>query len=189
MISTTIFPGRYIQGKDARKGLSVELARYGTNGLVVCDAFVHAKMLTEFEPYMKDGVQVIIEKFGGECCDEEIERLLVVVKKAKCQFIIGLGGGKSLDTAKAVAFEARVPVIVVPTIAATDAPCSALSVIYTADGKFKRYLVLPRNPDLVLVDTQIIVDAPARLLHEEICHQHDWKGGFHVCLRIGPTVL
>lgn len=164
MISTTIFPGRYVQGKDARKGLAAELSRYGDKGIAVCDPFVHTTMLADFEPYMKDEVQVTIEKFGGECSDKEIDRLCILAKKAECQFIVGLGGGKTLDTAKAVAYEAKVPVIVVPTIAATDAPCSALSVIYTSEGKFLRYLVLPRNPDLVLMDTQIVANAPARLL-------------------------
>lgn len=56
------------------------------------------------------------------------------------------------------------PVIVCPTIAATDAPCSALTVVYTDDGVFEEYLWLPANPNLVLVDTDIIAKAPARLL-------------------------
>lgn len=49
-------------------------------------------------------------------------------------------------------------------IASTDAPCSALSVIYNKDGSFNRYLVLPSNPNLVLVDTKVIVNAPVRFL-------------------------
>jgi glycerol dehydrogenase len=55
-------------------------------------------------------------------------------------------------------------VIIVPTIASTDAPTSALSVIYTPEGVFKRYLILPRNPDVVLVDTRIVAEAPVRFL-------------------------
>ena len=51
-----------------------------------------------------------------------------------------------------------------PTIASTDAPCSALSVIYTDEGEFDSYLMLPRNPNMVIVDTQIVAGAPARLL-------------------------
>jgi len=164
MISTTIFPGRYVQGKDARKRLGKELSRYGKKGVVICDPFVYEKMLPDFEPYMQNGVQINIEKFGGECSDEEIERILNLIKKAEFHFVVGLGGGKTLDTAKAAAYEAKLPVAIMPTIAATDAPCSALSVIYTPEGEFKRYLILPRNPELVLVDTQIIANAPVRLL-------------------------
>lgn len=164
MISTTIFPGRYVQGKDSRRRLGKELSRYGKKGFVVCDAFVFEKMLPLFEPFLRDGVDVTIEKFGGECSDEEIGRLVNLAGQSDADFLVGLGGGKTLDTAKATAHEAGLPVAVVPTIAATDAPCSALAVIYTAAGEFKRYLVLPRNPDLVLVDTQIVADAPVRLL-------------------------
>ncbi len=164
MIRTTIFPGRYVQGKDARKRLGKELERYGEKGFVVCDTFVTENLLPDFEPFMRDGIQVSIEKFGGECSDEEIQRLLELVKKRAPDFIVGLGGGKTIDTAKAVAHESHLPVAVVPTIAATDAPCSALSVIYTEKGEFKRFLFLRKNPDLVLVDTQIVANAPVELL-------------------------
>ncbi|STS79188.1 glycerol dehydrogenase [Klebsiella pneumoniae] len=58
----------------------------------------------------------------------------------------------------------NVPVAIAPTIASTDAPCSALSVIYTDEGEFDSYLMLPRNPNMVIVDTQIVAGAPARLL-------------------------
>lgn len=58
----------------------------------------------------------------------------------------------------------NLPVIVIPTTVATDAPCSALSVVYTDDGVFERYLYLRKNPDCVLVDTTIIADSPARFL-------------------------
>jgi glycerol dehydrogenase len=113
---------------------------------------------------MEKAVRVVVEPFGRECSDEEIGRLAEVATKAKGRVIVGIGGGKTLDTAKAVAHELKLPVIIVPTIASTDAPCSALSVIYTPEGKFKRYLFLPGNPDVVLVDTAIISRAPVRFL-------------------------
>jgi len=69
-----------------------------------------------------------------------------------------------MDTAKATAHYVGVPVAVVPTIAATDAPCSALSVIYSPEGVFESYVLFRQNPDLVLVDTAIIAKAPVRLI-------------------------
>ena len=55
-------------------------------------------------------------------------------------------------------------VIIVPTIAATDAPCSALSVVYSEEHVFLAYDYLPRNPDIVMVDSEIVAKAPARFL-------------------------
>lgn len=164
MITATIFPGRYIQGKEAIKILGKELLRLGKKGLIICDAFVLGNMSDKIKPYIHDSVDADFEKFGGECSDEEIDRLLKIIEKTNIDFIAGLGGGKTLDTAKTAAWMSKRPVAVVPTIAATDAPCSALSVIYTPTGEFKRYQFLPGNPDLVLVDTEIIANAPVRLL-------------------------
>lgn len=162
-MSTTIFPGRYVQGMGVRKRLGQEMERFGKTGLVVCDPYIFENYLEEFSGCFEK-VKTHFEKFGGECCDEEIERLVKVGREKKAEVVIGIGGGKTLDTAKAVAYESKVPVVIVPTLASTDAPCSALSVIYTLSGEFKRYLFLPRNPDLVLVDTEIIARAPVRLL-------------------------
>ena len=164
MITKSMFPGRYIQGLDALKRLNEEIERIGDAGFLVCDPFVFDNPLPYSDKFMDSYSRNVVERFQGESSDEEIERLCDLAKNSKPQVIVGIGGGKTLDTAKAVAHLLELPVIVVPTIASTDAPCSALSVIYTPDGKFKRYLILPRNPDVVLVDTGLIAKAPVRFL-------------------------
>ena len=63
-----------------------------------------------------------------ECCRTEIDRLITILQNEGCDGVVGVGGGKTLDTAKAVAYYSKVPVVIAPTIASTDAPCSALSV-------------------------------------------------------------
>lgn len=164
IITTTIFPGRYMQGFDALMKLGEESKRFGTKGLILADQFVLSNIFPDYKDKIMSDISAVIEEFGGECCDPEIDRLKAVVEKEGLELVIGIGGGKTLDTAKAVAFYKKIPVIIVPTIASTDAPCSALSVIYTEEGEFDRYLVLPKNPDMVVVDSKIIAQAPERFL-------------------------
>jgi glycerol dehydrogenase len=75
--------------------------------------------------------------FGGECSKREIERLRGVAEREGASVVVGVGGGKAMDTAKAVGHEAEVKWASVPTIVSTDTPTSALSVIYTDDGVFR----------------------------------------------------
>lgn len=161
-----IAPGRYVQGVGAVREAGRHVALLGERALVVGGRrgleSVRAKGLEE--SFKENGVEYIEELFKGECSREEITRLGKIASEKNADVIVAAGGGKAIDTAKAVAYELKLPAVVIPTIAATDAPCSALSVIYTPDGVFESYLVLPRNPDLVVMDSQIIADAPVRLL-------------------------
>jgi len=164
MISTAIFPGRYVQGEGALGVLGEELSRLGQRAFALQDAFVAGQLSKLIDAAIAAPVSLQRATFGGECSDEEIERVTALASEADAEVIVGIGGGKTLDAAKAVAHSLRLPVVIVPTIASTDAPCSALSVIYTTEGEVKRYLLLPRNPDVVLVDSGVIARAPTRFL-------------------------
>jgi len=125
---------------------------------------VYHRLLPAFREDVEKLVPIAAEKFGTECCDAEIERFRMLAEKSGSGVIVGIGGGKVIDTAKAVAKIVGAPVISVPTVAGNDAPCSALSVIYTPAGVYSRLMFHSRNPDTVLVDTKIIAEAPVRFL-------------------------
>jgi glycerol dehydrogenase len=163
MITTSIFPSRYVQGAHAIALLGEETRRFGEQPLVILDTFVMDKMKREVVAPLAD-LETKVERFAGECSQDEIDRLISVAADRACDVIVGIGGGKTLDTAKAVARSIGRPVIIVPSLASTDAPCSALSVLYSETGSFDHYELLPANPDVVLVDTALIAKAPVRFL-------------------------
>lgn len=154
-------PSRYVQGQGAVKEIGMHAERLGTKALLMGGKRALATAGPGIQASLKEKkIACVQEQFKGESSQKEVDRLVALAKKEGANFVIAAGGGKGIDTGKAVAHFLKVPVIVVPTIAASDAPCSALSVIYTDAGVFERYLVLPHNPECVLVDTRIIADAP-----------------------------
>jgi glycerol dehydrogenase len=164
-ITQTAFPARYIQGPGAIQMLPQLVQSFGDSGLLIVDPFVHEKILPTLDLKSgSSGVKLHTIVFGGECTETEIARLVQAGKDQKVKCVIGLGGGKTLDTAKAVSAHLQVAIIIAATAASTDAPTSARAVIYNDEGKVLRYLDLPSNPNVVLLDTDIIVKAPVRLL-------------------------
>ena len=167
MLSVFSSPSRYTQGKNATEALGSEMKKLGLDGPALIVAGKSAeRLLAETWSRSLGGKRIAFEvhRFGGECSTDEIERVMSAARQRDAQVIIGAGGGKVLDTARAAADGLNVPVVNCPTVASSDAPCSALSVIYTGEGVFQEYRFYRKNPDLVLVDTQVIAQAPARLL-------------------------
>lgn len=159
-----ISPSSYIQGAGVLSQIAEESKKFGRKALILSDDVVweitNEKVTKSFE---KESLEYIYEEFRGEASNSEINRLAEVGKKENSDLVIGLGGGKTIDTAKAVADILESPIIVVPSTASTDAPTSALSVIYSDEGVFESYKFYDKNPDLVLVDSKVIVGAPAYL--------------------------
>ena len=134
----------------------------GGGGLAICAPSAFEKVLPNIADALPQGSRV--ERFGRECCERELTRLSAVAADCGARVVVAIGGGKSIDTAKIVADRASLPVIVAPTIASTDAPCSACAVIYTDQGTFEAVTYQRRNPDAVVVDTRVIAKAPVRFL-------------------------
>lgn len=157
-------PGSYIQGCGELGKLAEHYQALGTKGAyIIVDKFIHDTYKDEIvKSFEEKGVPYELAVFGGECSRKEIA--LHQERMEACDVVMGIGGGKTLDTSKAVSYYAHMPVIIVPTAASTDAPCSRLSVVYTEKGEFESYLPLQANPDMVVMDTDVIAKAPARFL-------------------------
>ena len=159
-----ISPGGYIQGAGVLSQIGEEVKKIGQKPLVLSDDVVWGiTNETVTESFEKADVDYYYEEFSGESSNSEINRLAEIGREQKADVVVGLGGGKTIDTAKSVADALEVPVVVAPSTASTDAPTSALSVIYSDEGVFEGYQFFDKNPDLVLVDTKVVVGAPAYL--------------------------
>ena len=137
MAKILISPGKYVQGAVEMGKLYDYVKGYGKKALILITASGYKRIGGIVESSFEgQDFEIVFDYFNGECCKTEINRLIEVMKEKECDFIIGIGGGKILDTSTAVAHHCKTPVIICPTIASTDAPCSALSVIYTDEGVF-----------------------------------------------------
>jgi glycerol dehydrogenase len=167
MLSVFCSPSRYTQGRNATAALGPEMTGIGLHGpaLIVAGRSALARLSDTWRRTLGDaGIVYAVHRFRGECSAAEIDCVKAAAVESQAAVIIGAGGGKVLDTARAAAAGLKLPVVNCPTVASSDAPCSALSVVYTEEGVFQEYRIYGKNPDLVLVDTQVIAQSPPRLL-------------------------
>lgn len=179
-----IAPSRYVQGPGALAllagqlellGIKKPMAMGGPTAISVTKDFIESGLSEK-----GIGPAHWVE-FKRECTWDEMARMSEECKSNECDAILSIGGGKAIDCGKGAAtdvaidigkvpaerlenFGAGVPKIVVPTIAATDAPCSALTVVYSWEHVYQTFLVYPTNPTMVCVDSAIVSKAPARFL-------------------------
>jgi glycerol dehydrogenase len=161
-----ISPQRYVQGLGVLDRLGEFIGLVGSTNA----ALLASSRAQEIEGARAEraltaaGVGSTFATFGGECTLDEVDAHVDRLSDSGVDVIVALGGGKCIDTGKAVAHRLGLPVVVIPTVASNDAPCSALSVMYRTDGTSTGVEFYPNSPALVLVDTGIIASAPERFL-------------------------
>ena len=111
------------------------------------------------------GLQIVDSVlYGHDCTYENIDKWANYAREMKADMIFGMGGGKALDTAKGAADKAGLPVFTFPTIAATCAATTALSVVYKENGSFDSFYFYDRPARHCFIDLSIISQAPAHFL-------------------------
>jgi len=157
-------PSRYVQGAGALDDMASFLAPLGQRALLVADQPVLDLIGRRVAAVCAtQGIECQSLVFSGEITPEEIERLGGLARAMSAQFVMAAGGGKGIDAGKGVAHRLGVPVVTLPTAASNDAPTSKLFVLYDHNHRVLRVEHMTSNPALVVVDTQVIAAAPARL--------------------------
>ena len=163
IVKTLAAPAKYYQGPEILKDLYTYIKHLGKKFAVMTDEIVLGITEEKLQQSFKGidaGYEVIL--FGGQSTQAEADRIIGIVQEMGADAVIGLGGGKVTDSAKLVADLANLPVVIIPTAAATDAACSSMSVIYDENDTFVVSKRTKNNPEVVVVDTDIIGKAPLR---------------------------
>jgi len=158
-----IAPRKYIQGRGVLGELGSYLKMLGEKPLVLWDGTVRGIVGAVVRRCVAEaGLELVEAEFQGEATRQERQRVGAVARQAGADISVGIGGGKVLDVAKAVAVDAGIRMVTCPTIASNDSPTSAASVWYDEEHNFIGFDCWPFNPDMVIVDTEVIARGPVR---------------------------
>ncbi|GAA3893092.1 MULTISPECIES: iron-containing alcohol dehydrogenase family protein [Gibbsiella] len=165
-VTQIAFPARIVRGAGALEEIGTLCADYGSRAMLIGGERALAVTEATIGNCLRAAAVELVasEHFGGECTEQNINRLAAQARAEKAQVLIIAGGGKAQDTGKAVGNLCALPVITVPTIAATCAAVTPLTVRYYPDGHFRDMLHLANSPVAVVIDSQLLAQAPTRWL-------------------------
>jgi len=155
-------PSRYIQGPGEFNNLPVFASSYGDTALAIIDTFFYSSMKDRIvDLFAQKGMRAYAVEFNGKCSHATLKELIDFVQSLPNipDTFIGIGGGQACDINKAVGSHFRKAFINVPTALSSDAPTSTHSIINNDGALFDR-IVHYKNPDYVVVDTEITIQAP-----------------------------
>ena len=163
MVRIMIAPNRYIQGPLVLAEAAKYVAHLGSKVFFVADPLAWSIVEKQISASLSENsMSFRFEPFSGLCTQAVSAHLSEKSRAFGPDMIAGVGGGSAIDVAKAVSHELGTNLVIIPTVASNDAPCSALSVQYKENHMLDRFLRLKRNPDVVLVDSKVIAEAPVR---------------------------
>lgn len=165
LVPLSIAPTQVLRGEPCLAQSGKAIARLGTRPLVVAGDRTLALIQPYLQPIFNQYQLVAAEaSYLPDCAESSLVKLNGAVTQHQADLIIGVGGGKALDTAKLLAHQCQLPIVTIPTSGATCAAWTALSNIYSETGAFQYDVALNRCPDLLILDYGLIRTAPKRTL-------------------------
>ncbi len=148
-------PGQFLSEVGALKYLDEKLAAFDQPVLITGELSFAA-----FQKHYPGSLELPVFHYDGTASHEDMERLSKQVKGTDC--IIGVGGGRVLDTAKGTADLLNVEHITIPTVLGTCAAYTPLSAVYHSDHTFNEVDYYEKAPLLCLMDLDLLVASPKK---------------------------
>lgn len=159
----------YAQGPGLLDQLGKLVGNLGVSAVAVIDGEVRRMLESRIQQsFASAGTHVTFLTMTQDVTHAAIAALAADAQHLGADVILGIGGGKALDTGKGVALKLRLPFVSVPTIASNDAPASGVIAVYDDHHSLAEVAQMPHGPDLVVVDSAIIAAAPPRFLRAGI---------------------
>lgn len=158
--------GCYLQGPDAMKELPDIVCRSGKSAVMLIDTFFYDDLKDELEQMFSDKTVIIrFARFSGQCSQESIGELKreIAAMPDGADVLIGMGGGKVMDTVRAASIGSGAKLVLMPTAVATNAATSIVAMVYD-DDHAAHAVFIDHDPEYVIADTNLIIQAPARML-------------------------
>ena len=164
--SYSVFLPSYSVGTDCYREIPYVTRKYGTKAVVIGGKTAMQKAKPELETAIRGSKVEIVDYiwYGGDSNYENIEKLKANETVQNADMLFGVGGGRACDTVKTLADMLDKPFFTFPTLASNCAACTAITVIYNADGSFKEYYYMHGPAYHTFVNTKIIADSPEKLL-------------------------
>lgn len=163
--SYCVFLPRYSVGPNAYDFFEEVLYPYGKKVAILGGEHALEKAKPSLLPALEKAGCTVTDcaVYGKNSTQANVDRAKARKGFQEADVIVGVGGGRAIDTAKAVAYEMHKPVFVCPTVASNCAPTSALSVIYKENGALDHYVFLPSCPVHTFLNTEVIINSPREL--------------------------
>lgn len=148
-------PGQYVAEQGAVQALPSYLSIFRRPVIVTGE-----KSFAAFLKHYGKEVDWPVFYYDRTASYEDVERLAEEIRGLDADVLVGIGGGKALDTTKMTADRLGIEVVLVPTLVATCAGSTPLAVAYYPDHRFREPYYCKRSGFMTLVDYDLLLDSP-----------------------------
>ncbi len=166
MESYSMYMPCYSIGHNVYEKVGIVCKDYGTSAVIIGGHTALEKAGEQLKAACKEnGIEITgILWYGGESSYENVEQLASASEVQTAQLLFAVGGGKALDTVKALGETVNKAVFAFPTITSNCAGCTSVSIMYNEDGSFLKPFFITRPPLHTFLDVDILANAPVRYM-------------------------